>query len=229
MATFVLVHGAWHGAWCWERVAPLLEAAGHRTTTPNLPIDNPKAGLVEYAQWILARMPQADPVVLVGHSLGASVIPLVAARRPVRRLVLVCPVIRSPGRSLADQAEEDADMATADLETGRTMFDDASSAWQPEVAAEVFFNACDPKTASWAAGQLRRQYWRYWDEPNPLEAWPEAEYRAIACLEDRVCSIEWARRMIPIRLGFPAVEIPGDHAPFLSVPERLVEALLADL
>ena len=36
MSTFVLIHGAWHGGWCWERVAPLLRAAGHAVHTPTL-------------------------------------------------------------------------------------------------------------------------------------------------------------------------------------------------
>ena len=37
MTTFVLIHGAWHGGWCWEKVAPLLEARGHRVLAPDLP------------------------------------------------------------------------------------------------------------------------------------------------------------------------------------------------
>ena len=36
MSTFVLVHGAWHGGWCWDRVAPLLRAAGHEVHAPTL-------------------------------------------------------------------------------------------------------------------------------------------------------------------------------------------------
>src|SRR5579871_491149 len=47
--TIALVHGAYHGAWCWELVAPELSARGFRVVAPDLPCDDPDAGLVEYA------------------------------------------------------------------------------------------------------------------------------------------------------------------------------------
>lgn len=226
MSTFVLVHGAWHGAWCWERLIPELVRRGHSAIAMDLPIEDPRAGLAEYALSVERHMPdEAADVVLVGHSLGAAVIPLVATARPVERLVFLCPVIRMPGRALADQAGEDADMASVDFSTGRTFFDDASSAWEPDAAIAAFYNACDPGTARWAAERLRRQYWRYWEEPNPLDAWPPAERQAIVATDDRMCTVAFARRTIRGRLGIDPVEIRGDHSPFLSAPDDLAAAL----
>jgi pimeloyl-ACP methyl ester carboxylesterase len=227
VTTFVLVHGAWHGAWCWDRLIPELEQRGHAAIAMDLPIDVPRAGMKEYAAVVARHVPRDEPVALVGHSLGASVIPLVAASVPVQRLVFLCPVLRMPGRTLASQAEDDAGMATADLSHGRVFFDDSSSAWEPDAAIAAFYGECDPATASWAASHLRRQYWRYWEEDNPLDAWPLADYRAIVCTADRMVDLDWARRAIPERLGVEPVEIPGDHSPFLSVPARLAEALTA--
>ena len=228
MATFVLVHGAWHGAWCWERLIPELERRGHTALAMDLPIDEPGAGLAEYASVVERAIPAgAAEIALVGHSLGAAVIPLVAAARPVDRLVFLCPVVRMPGRALADQASEDADMATVDFTRGRVYFDDASSAWEPEAAVAAFYNACDATTAQWAAQRLRRQYWRYWEEPNPLHAWPDAERRAIVAADDRMCTVAFARRTIPARLGVDPVEIPGDHSPFLSATTALADALVS--
>ena len=224
MAAFVLVHGSWHGAWCWERLIPELEALGHQAVAMDLPIDDPAAGLAEYADTVLPFMPD-EPAVLVGHSLGASVIPLVAAKRPVQRLVFVCPVLRRHGMSLAEQAPLDADVSSFDLSKGRIFFDDASSAWEPDAAIAAFFPDCDPETARWAASRLRRQYWRYWEEPNPLAAWPDAERAAIVCTDDRLVGIDWARRRIPELLGVTPVELPGGHSPFLSRPATQAEAL----
>ena len=128
MATFVLVHGSWHGAWCWDRLVPELESRGHQAITMDLPIDDPSAGLAEYAEAVVPLIPD-ESAILVGHSLGASVIPLVAAQRAVQRMVFLCPVIRRLGMSIAEGAPLDADVSTYDLSKGRTFYDDSSSAW----------------------------------------------------------------------------------------------------
>ena len=81
MTHFVLVHGAWHGAWCWEKVAPLLEARGHAVHAIDLPGhgDDPQPpGTVGWDDY-MKRMGEAlaacaEPPVLVGHSLGGAVI-----------------------------------------------------------------------------------------------------------------------------------------------------------
>ena len=230
MVEFGLIHGAWHDGWCWTEVVMELERRGHSAVAPDMPIDQPRLGLADYADAVNAALPKDEGLILVGHSLGASVIPLVAARRRVRRLVLVCPVLRQPGRTLAEQADDDADMSTWDLTTGRTIYDDESSAWtDADAAMAAFYQDCEPSLAHEAARHLRRQYWRYWDEPNPLSEWPEAEYRAVVCQEDRLCGIDWARREIPRRLGITPVELAGGHSPFLSRPRELADALLADL
>jgi len=195
----------------------------------DLPIDQPGCGLADYAKVVEAVMPDDPDTVLVGHSLGATVIPLVAATRRVRQLVFLCPVLRRPSRSLAEQAELDSDVTTWDLGSGRDFFDDESSAWQPEAAIAAFFQDCDPGTAQWAASRLRRQYWAYWQEPNPLTAWPDVQHRAVICRDDRLVGLEWARRTLPGELGVTPVELPGGHSPFLSRPGELADALVAGL
>jgi pimeloyl-ACP methyl ester carboxylesterase len=228
VTTFVLVHGSWHGAWCWDRLVPELEALGHRAVAMDLPIDDPSAGLAEYADVVAPFIPD-ESAVLVGHSLGASVIPLVAAQRAVRRMVFLCPVIRRLGMSLAEQAPLDVDISTYNLSQGRTFFDDSSSAWEPDAAIAAFFPDCDPTTARWAASRLRRQYWRYWEEPNPLTAWPDTPRSAIVGADDQIIGIGWARRRIPELLRVTPVELPGGHSPFLSRPAELAAALVAGL
>ncbi len=87
MATFVLVHGSWHGGWCWERLTPLLEAAGHAFYTPTLKglaeradEATPDVGLMDHVDEVAALMESEDlrEVVLVGHSYAGMVITGVA-------------------------------------------------------------------------------------------------------------------------------------------------------
>lgn len=83
MATYSLVHGAWHGGWAWDLVRAELEARGHVVHTPDLPCDDVGATLDDYA----ACVPPAD--VLVGHSLAGLVIP----RLPARAHVFLCSLV----------------------------------------------------------------------------------------------------------------------------------------
>ena len=90
MAHFLLLHGACHGGWCWDPVAAILDAAGHRTTAPDLPCESLDIGLTESADAAVAALPDGvGEVVVVGHSLGALLAPLVAHRVPTRRMVML--------------------------------------------------------------------------------------------------------------------------------------------
>lgn len=114
MSSFVLVHGAWHGAWCWERIVPRLEARGHVARAPALAGVgaraaelNPTIGLEDHVRDVLDALEDAgEPVVLVGHSYSGLVVRDATARQPdkVKEVVLVEGWIGLPGRSLLDLA-----------------------------------------------------------------------------------------------------------------------------
>ncbi len=96
MATYVLVHGAWHGGWCWSKLVPLLEATRHRAIALDLPgHGNDKTPLAElsldrYVACVSTAIGTIDePVVLVGHSLGGTVISQTAEMHPDRILKLI--------------------------------------------------------------------------------------------------------------------------------------------
>src|SRR5687768_15458471 len=90
MARFVLVHGAWHGAWCWSRVIPELSSRGHDAVAVDMPIEQPSAAWSENADAIVDVIAHDDvPVVLVGHSLAGHVVPIVAERAPVQTTVFL--------------------------------------------------------------------------------------------------------------------------------------------
>ena len=96
MNTFVMVHGAWHGAWCWYKLVPLLQSAGHTVIAPDLPslgMDRTPLSQVSLDTWVEHICHVVDtasePVVLVGHSRGGIIISEVAERRSDKIALLV--------------------------------------------------------------------------------------------------------------------------------------------
>jgi pimeloyl-ACP methyl ester carboxylesterase len=113
MATFVLVHGGWHGGWCWQKVIPLLEAAGHAVYAPTLTglaerasELSPEVGLDTHIQDIVGLLVGKDlhGVVLVGHSYGGMVITGVVDQAPERiaHLVYLDTFVPRDGESMVD-------------------------------------------------------------------------------------------------------------------------------
>ncbi len=78
--TFALVHGAWHGGWVWDVLVLELTARGHQVVAPDLPCEDPQAGVTEYAAVVTAALGGQTDAVVVGHSLAGLTIPFVPAR-----------------------------------------------------------------------------------------------------------------------------------------------------
>ncbi|OBF41087.1 hypothetical protein A5724_05815 [Mycobacterium sp. ACS1612] len=227
MATFGLVHGAWHGAWCWERLIPELEALGHRAIAMDLPCDDSSATFDDYADVVCAAVTGvAGDLVLVGHSLAGQTIPLVAARRPVRRLVYLCAIPASPGQSLLQQLS-DPDMLNPDYVKGLGAPDSqARTTWVDEdVLYHLVFGDCNRKTVSWASMRLRPQATIHYELPCSLSAYPIVDTTYVLCDGDRMVNPSWSRRVARDWLNAELVELPGDHSPFLSRPAELAAVL----
>jgi pimeloyl-ACP methyl ester carboxylesterase len=230
VSTFALVHGAWHGAWCWERLAPELEARGHRVVAPDLPCDDPNATFETYAEVVLRALErEGEDVVLVGHSLAGNTIPLVAAQRPVRRLVYVCALIPKPGLSFEEQMASEPDTLVRGHQKGLSAPDEQGrSRWEDEAAARrTFYADCDEADARWAFEHLRPQARAAYGVACPLEAFPPEPRTYVVCTEDRIVNPERARRVARGRLDAELVELPGSHSPFLSRPKALADVLCA--
>ncbi len=112
MATFVLVHGAWHGGWCWREVAAELSSAGHTVLAPTSSGVAERAALAPHTDLALHVYELAGllyfydlrEVVLVGHSYGGLVIAGAAARAAARisRLVFLDAFVADDGQSMFD-------------------------------------------------------------------------------------------------------------------------------
>lgn len=219
---FALVHGSYHGAWCWDFLRPELERLGHNVITIDLPISDPALGAEAYAQAVVDALDPASEPVLVGHSMAGLVIPLVAARRPIRRLVFLAAFLPSPGRSADDQrAVEHIDGQLAPKVTEWTNLGDDVWMVGPRTATELFFHDAPAAVARWATQRLRPQAYRVLKEMTPLTSWPGVSSTVIVCRDDRAINPMWVRAAAHERLGVDAIELAGGHAPFLTRPAEL--------
>jgi pimeloyl-ACP methyl ester carboxylesterase len=222
----VLVHGSYHGAWCWERLTPHLVAAGHRVTAVDLPIGDAAAGASAYADAAIAQADWDEPPVIVGHSMAGLVTPLMAARRPVRRLVFLAAMLAKPGSSAGEQRAAEPIDAPVDL-ANPEWTDLGDDVWMvgPNTATALFFHDATPEDAAWAAGQLRPQAYRVMNEATPLAAWPDVPSTYVVCRDDHAVNAAWGRATARDRLGVMPLEIDGGHSPFITRPAELAALL----
>jgi hypothetical protein len=229
VATFALVHGGWHGAWCWDHVVARLAALGQDTVAVDLPASDPDAGAEEYASIVASAVADLPDVVLVGHSLAGLTLPMVAARRGVRRMVFLAPLLPTPGRSFDEVRRSESDILMPGLGAGQERLSDGSTRWQPAAAIATMYPDAPAALAEWAAAKLRPQAWRITSEVCPMQTWPAGEVQVIACANDAVVNPDWVRRVARLRFGVEAHLLPGDHSPFLSRPDELADLLVSSL
>jgi len=224
VATFALVHGAWHGPWSWERVTGPLGERGHEVVVPDLPSEDTELGLGDYADTIERALGDADDVVVVPHSLGGLVGPVVAARRQLRTLVYVCALVPEPGLSFSDQLAASEERVLL-FEGGREVDDQGRSHWpDPDTTASTMYPDLSPEDARWAVEHLRRQAQKSQGEISPAPP-PGLRTESIVGAYDRLVSPAWSRRVARERLGVEPVDIPTGHFPMITHPELLADEL----
>ncbi|MDZ8024663.1 MAG: alpha/beta hydrolase [Nostoc sp. DedQUE11] len=247
MSLFCLVHGAFQGAWCWDLLIPYLEAQGHKTVAMDLPIEDASASLSQFADVVLQVLPKTDDdIVLVGHSMAGTVIPLVAEAHQVRQLVFLTALIPYPGISTLDQFSHHLDsdsLKSFNYEPKQLpqleqfheepyMFNPVSSGKNfsdEAVLMEFCYQDCQPDVMRWALYKGRsQQSMAYIFEVNPLKALPNVDYKYIVCSDDLLLSPTWSRYAARKRLGVDAIELPGGHCPHLSRPAHLASVLTND-
>jgi pimeloyl-ACP methyl ester carboxylesterase len=227
VSTFCLIPGSWHGPWCFERLIPEIEAAGHTTVAVELRADEPESTCSDYADIAARALADAgDDVVVVGHSFGGLTTPLIAARRPVQRLVYLAALLPQPGISMSDQFEAEEGILVS--ESGRDLDELGRSFWaNRDAAIDAMYSDCSPEDAEWAWSRLQPQSRMAQSEPCPLTAFPEVPASYIVCEKDQMVSPEWAAEAARQRLGVEPVEISAGHTPQISRPADLAEVLLA--
>ena len=203
MARFVLVHGAWHGAWCFAEVVAALNERGHDAHAVDLPCDQPGLTQHDYARLI---GPQPDAIV-VGHSLGARTIPHVRARTRVY-LGGLLPV---PGASRDAFVEGFGGFVRDELD--RSYWPDA------DTCAQFMYPDCTRERSDWAFARLRPQV-RISDEPAEFGVGDVV----IATLRDAAIKPAW-QIATAREHGARLVELDSGHSPFFTQPNELADAL----
>lgn len=234
MTTFVLVHGAWHGAWCWHRLVPQLVRRGHRVLTPDLPghgrDHSPAPGLKleDYASTVLAELNRLrEPAVLVGHSLGGMVISRAAELAPerVRLLVYLTAFLPGDGDSLRELADTDTSsllLQYCRVEQEAMLLHVSHAGIRPALYAD-----CSNEDVALAERALQPEPLGPMAESISLSAarWGSVPRAFIECTADRSVPLSLQRRMAAAHPCGRVVTLPSGHSPFFSMPERLAEVL----
>ncbi|MFK7943979.1 MAG: alpha/beta hydrolase family protein [Paracoccaceae bacterium] len=229
--TFVLIHGAWHGGWCWERVADILRTRGHRVTTltqtglgerrhlisTNLTLDT----FIHDATNHLTYEDLTD-VVLVGHSFGSNAVSGAAERMPERiaEVVYLDSTILGPGERLVDHmspgALRDRVQAIKGSPDGISL---------PPPPAEIF-GVLDPADQAWVEARLTPHPISTMLAPLPITTAPGAGKRTryIACMEPLYHPRERVRGWADT-YGWPVSEISTGHDAMVTAPMALADLL----
>jgi pimeloyl-ACP methyl ester carboxylesterase len=225
MASYVLIPGAGGDSFYWHYVVPELEAAGHRVVTPDLPAGDDSAGLLEYADAVVDAVgSRAGAFIVVAQSMGGFVAPLLCARIPVRLIVLLNAMVPAPGESPGvwwantgstearrEAAERDARSIEGEFDVVTEFLHDVA----PDVIAEIL-----------SRGEPRQSDTPF-ENPWPLDGWPDVPTKAIICRQDRFFPVDFQRRVLRERLGITADEMDGGHCVAWSRPTELASRLAA--
>lgn len=237
MRTYVLVHGAWHGAWCWHKIVARLETRGHRA----IALDMPNHGrdrsatndvsLTEMVERVGAAIEREDePVVLVGHSFGGTIITQTAERyaRKIHALVYVTAIVPSSGQNSVAATEADTDSL---LPGSLTISADGKKiTGTMGDLREIFYAQCSDEDVELAKSLLVPESMAALVEPvvTTAENWGSIERIYVECLRDRAISVAQQRRFQEAVFFRRVVSLDTDHSPYFSMPDALV-AILAEL
>lgn len=236
MATYVLIHGAWHGGWCWDKVVPLLRKKGHKVEAPDLPGHGKdktpirEVSLQGYADRVCKVLDaQSEPVILLGHSMGGIVISQTAEYRPekIKTLVYLTAFLLQNGEFMLQVGGGDTEALVL---PNLVMAEDQSFATVKEEAIkQVFYGDCSDEDVSRAKKLLVPQAAAPFGTPINIteKNFGRIPRVYIECLRDRAISPSVQKKMYETLPCRKVVSMDTSHSPFFSAPEALVDHLVS--
>jgi pimeloyl-ACP methyl ester carboxylesterase len=232
--TVVLVHGAWHGGWCWAATQAELDKHGIASLAPDRPGHGASTmplcdmyGDAAHIRAVLATIP--GEVVLVGHSYGGSVITEAAIGSPnVKHLVYLCAFALMGGESRQMFREIAPPVKTA-LDAARIISDNDTSSINPELAEAAFYAHCPPGVAQAATARLQPQRMITFQQPVTETSWARIPTTYVICTKDAALSPSHqeilAKRVSDA--GGTVLRLDTDHSPFASMPVETADILVS--
>jgi pimeloyl-ACP methyl ester carboxylesterase len=236
MSTYVLIHGAYQGAWCWKKIIPLIEKEGHKVVAPDLPGHGEnkrpiaQINLQTYTDRLCEILDeQPDPVMLVGHSLGGAVITQSAEYRPekIRKLVYVAGYLLRNGEFQYQHLESDTESV---LLPNLIIAEDKSyTTVKEEALKEIAYADCSDEDVQFAKSRLVPEAVSPSMTPvrTTKENFGQVARVYISCLQDKVISPTVQEKLYQALPCEKVISIDSSHSPFFSVPGELANHLLS--
>lgn len=228
---FVLLHGAFHGGWCWEQTAGILRARGHHVTTPTQTglgershLMRPGIDLETFGMDLVnhLRFEDLNDVILVGHSFAGSPLSVAAEREAARiaRLVYLDARVLIAGETGFHGHPPDL------AEERRALAQESSDGLSIPPPPAAVFGVIDPDQAAWVEARLTPHPLDTFDSPIPITGPPGAalpkEY--IVCTDPIYEPLESSRDRVR-EAGWPMREIATGHDAMVSDPVGLADML----
>jgi len=235
MTTYVLVHGAWHGGWCWRRVRTRLQAAGHEVHAPTLTglgerahLTSPQVGLSTHVDDVLGLLACEDlhDVVLCGHSYGGMVITGVAAVAAdrLKSLVYLDAMVPEPGQSAFDL------LAPERADSFRRSAREDGNGWRMAPVKAAQFGVTDPDDAAWVDGLCVPMAIRAFEEPLPKDSDARTVARRVYILAGAYnpSTFQGIYAGLKDDPDWVSHVLPTGHDAMVTMPEELSRLLLEE-
>lgn len=237
----ILVHGAWHGSWCWRYVTPLLQQQGYQVFAPDLPGHPYELSLFKeitlstYVNFLIKLIEPLDqPVVLVGHSLAGVILSQVAELIPekIKKIIYICALLPKSGSSCVLEASNQQLNNVGKLLSEKIDANEMRcNLSYPLKIKEAFYHCCSEEDFQIALSLL---------QPEPLSPMieqvtlSEQKFGKVAkcyieCLQDKAVDLANQRRMLNNAHIRHILSLDCDHSPFFSAPAALVAAIVQSL
>ena len=239
--TYILVHGAFHGAWCWHKIVSLLKAKGHKVLALDMPgsgqdpTDPASVTLNDCASKVVGiASGQLEKVILVGHSSGGALISQAAetlGTEKVDKLIYLDAFLPKNGESVLSLVEMVQKQLAPSSVPELTMMDciilsdDGTRAtFKPELAQQFFYDDCSAEDIIFAKANLSSQAFAPLGTPVIVSdnVYGTIPKYYILCTKSKDLDKTFLSTHVPCKKVFT---LPSSHSPFFSMPEKLVEIL----